>query len=401
MKPKILFISEAVSLAHVARPSVLASALAPDKFDIHFASNGQYSLCHDGQPWTHHHLPSISSPVFLKRLAAGNPLYSLAELAHYIKDDLDLISAVKPDLIVGDFRLSLGISARHADLPLYTITNAHWSPYYLQQTIPSPDLAIAKFIGHQLFGKLFNLAWPLASYIHVLAANRLRHLYHLPDYESLNEYYCDGDLVMYADTPRLVPLSGAPGNHLHIGPIIWSPTATQLPTWWATLAESSERPIYATLGTTGKADLLPDVIAACRHIGVKCLAATAGRNNLTSSPPWMYAETFLPGSEAAGIASLVVCNGGSATAHQALAQGKPVLGICSNLDQLKTMESLEHAGVGKTMRASRAQHKTIAENIAQIISTRCYSDTAKTIATEFTHWNSKTRFLTLVEQKFK
>ena len=400
MKPKILFVSEAVSLAHVARPSVLAGSLDQCEYDIHFASNGQYPFCYDDHCWTHHPLPGISSTTFLKRLASGQPLYTETELSRYVTDDLSLIKSVNPDLIVGDFRLSLGISARIANIPFFAITNAHWSPYYSRRTLPSPDLPIARLIGHRLFGTLFNMAWPLASHFHVRAANRLRRSYGLSEYASLNEYYCDGDVVMYADYPGLTPVSQLPDNHVFLGPIIWSPPVKELPPWWGILADSSERPIYATLGTTGKADLLPQVVAACREAGVRCLVATAGRNGLSSTPPWIYAAPFLPGSEAAEISSMVICNGGSASAHQALAKGKPVFGICSNLDQLQTMESLTQAGVGKYIRASIAHPKTISENIVHMLSVSTYSESAKAMAIGFADWNAGNHFRTLIHQQF-
>ncbi len=41
-KRRILFIGEAVSLAHVSRPLVLAQALDPRSYDIHFACDQRY-----------------------------------------------------------------------------------------------------------------------------------------------------------------------------------------------------------------------------------------------------------------------------------------------------------------------------------------------------------------------
>ena len=163
MKTKILFISEAVSLAHVARPSVLAAALNPDEFEIHFASNGQFSFCHSQQAMFLHRIDSILPQEFLKRLGAGRPLYSYAELNAHINEDLSLIETVKPDIIVNDFRLSLGISARTAGVQLLTICNSHWSPYAVRERMYAPDLPIAKILGYSLFDPLFRLVWPIAS----------------------------------------------------------------------------------------------------------------------------------------------------------------------------------------------------------------------------------------------
>jgi UDP:flavonoid glycosyltransferase YjiC (YdhE family) len=78
--------------------------------------------------------------------------------------------------------------------------------------------------------------------------------------------------------------------------------------------------------------------------------ATAGRTALTQQFSNVYAENFLPGAVAAGVADLVVCNGGSPTTYQALAAGKPVLGIPSNLDQCLNIAALKSAGVGKILR---------------------------------------------------
>ena len=204
--------AEAVSLAHVARPSVLAAALDSDKFEIHFASSGQFEFCHSEQLFSLHRIVSIAPKEFLRRLGAGHPLYSYAEMAAYAEEDLKLIDVVRPDLIVNDFRLSLGISARRAGVPLLTICNSHWSPYALPDRMCAPDLPMARLLGYRIFDPIFRWAWPLASKLHLIAANRLRQRHRLAPYTSLSEYYCDGDVSMYADSPALGQLRNAPAG---------------------------------------------------------------------------------------------------------------------------------------------------------------------------------------------
>jgi UDP:flavonoid glycosyltransferase YjiC (YdhE family) len=46
-----------------------------------------------------------------------------------------------------------------------------------------------------------------------------------------------------------------------------------------------------------------------------------------------------------------VCNGGSPTCQQALANGVPVIGIASNLDQYLNMDYIERFGAGKLIRS--------------------------------------------------
>lgn len=47
----------------------------------------------------------------------------------------------------------------------------------------------------------------------------------------------------------------------------------------------------------------------------------------------------------------MICNGGSLTVYQALAEGKPVLGIAAHMDQQLSMSYVESAGVGVCVRS--------------------------------------------------
>ena len=396
MKPKVLFVSEAISLAHVARPTVLASALDADKFDIHFASSGEFAFCHAAQSFALHRITSISPTDFLTRLSAGKPLYSYVELEDYVKDDLRLIDEVKPDFIVNDFRVSLGVSARVAGVPLLTICNSHWSPWAIHDQMCAPDLPLSRLIGHRVLDQVFRWTWPTVSKLHVGAANRLRKHHGLKPYASLSEFYCDGDVSMYAESPALVRLREASPAHTFIGPIIWSP-ASQLPSWWSDLARRNVSPVYITLGSTGRVYLLPRIVDACCRENISSVVSTAGRSDFRATSPDVYAEAFLPGSEAAALCSLVICNGGSATAYQALAQGRPVLGICSNLDQVMTMQGIVSAGAGEFIHASEATLPRLREMIPRMRTSESLSQGARAVQASFASFDVLKRFPEVLE----
>jgi UDP:flavonoid glycosyltransferase YjiC (YdhE family) len=57
-------------------------------------------------------LHSISSAQFLGALAAGKPVYDVATLQTYVEEDRRLLERLRPDVVIGDFRLSLAVSAR-------------------------------------------------------------------------------------------------------------------------------------------------------------------------------------------------------------------------------------------------------------------------------------------------
>jgi UDP:flavonoid glycosyltransferase YjiC (YdhE family) len=126
---RVLFIGEAVTLAHVVRPVVLARALDPARYAVTLACDDRYLKLFGELPFAWRSLATIPTVKFLDNLARGRPVYDADTLRAYVRDDLALIEAVKPDRVVGDFRISLGVSARVAGVPYWMVTNAYWSPY--------------------------------------------------------------------------------------------------------------------------------------------------------------------------------------------------------------------------------------------------------------------------------
>ena len=108
---RVLFIGEGATLAHAARPLALAGALSEDRYEAIIATPERY------RTWVPSHvewrpLDAQSPEQFAERLTSGRPLYSGPRLESYVTQDLELIAAVRPDVVVGDFRLSLAPSGR-------------------------------------------------------------------------------------------------------------------------------------------------------------------------------------------------------------------------------------------------------------------------------------------------
>lgn len=371
---RVLFIAEAATLAHVARPAVLAAALDPARFEPFFASDPRFDrLLQVTCP--RRAIQSIPSAQFLDSLAKGSPLYDVATLRGYVEEDLAVLDEIQPDVVVGDFRLSLSISARLRKIPYCTISNAYWSPYR-RQVYPLPDIPPARLFGVTVGTAVFRAVRPFAFAYHTLSLNRVRRQFGLPSLGyDLRRVYTDADYVLYADFPELTPIENAPDNHVFLGPIVWSPSGA-LPEWWDQLPD--DRPlVYVTLGSSGRSDLLAPTLDALSRLDVTVVAATAARVQLTGIPGRVYLTDFLPGEEACRRATVVVCNGGSPTTHQALVQGKPILGIPSNLDQYLNMSAICQAGVGRQIRSGKANQRNIAEAVAKILGDSHYSDRAK------------------------
>lgn len=358
-RKRILFVAEAVTLAHVARPYALARALDAAAYEVVFACADTYLSLFPEWPGRRTTISSIPPRLFMRRLAAGGRLYPLDTLRQYAREDLRLIDAVEPDVIVGDFRLSLSASARAARVPYVTLTNAYWSPYAAVRHVPVPCLPMTRLLGVPAASALFALSRPLAFAWHAVPLNRLRREYGLPSLGlDLRRVYTDADLTLYADVPQLVPTTALPANHRYIGAVEWSPPIPMPQFPWP---ESSARPlVYVTMGSSGSANLLPRVLDALADLDCRVAVASAGVA-LPTVPANAFVADFLPGDRVAEKAHLVICNGGSPTSHQALARGVPVLGIPSNLDQHLNMDCVAAYGAGRALRPEYASVQRLRE----------------------------------------
>jgi UDP:flavonoid glycosyltransferase YjiC (YdhE family) len=393
---RILFFAEAVTLAHVARPVALARRLTQPGFDIHLAQHPRYRHLVGDFDVTEHEILSISPQQFMQALAAGTPLYDLPTLQSYVEEDLKIIAAVQPDIIVGDFRLSLAVSAQLAAVPHIALTNAYWSPF-CKQSYTVPDLPMTQLLGPRFAQRLFSLARPLAFGLHCLPMHRLRRRYGLKSLGfDLRKVYTFGDYTLYADIPELYTMQAIPEHHRFIGPISWSPDFP-LPSWWGDIPQGLPV-IYVTLGSSGKASLLPELIMALGQMNVIALVSTAGAAVPQDVPDNVYIAAYLPGDDAVKRSSLVVCNGGSPTTHQALVQGVPVIGVATNLDQFLNMAGIERFGAGRLLRASVCDAAQLQAAISSMLAEECYREAARNLAQHLTRVSAGTEFVNIIKR---
>lgn len=365
-RARVLFFAEAVTLAHVARPIALAKGLDRDRFDVAIACDSRYQRFLQGEAWQALPLQSVPAEEFLQALAKGIPVYREEDLRRYVASDADLIQSFKPDLIVGDFRLSLSVSARLAGIQYATITNAYWSPYYAVEGFPLPALPMTRFLPLGVARVAFNLARPMAFALHCRPLNRIRRENGLPPLgNDLRRVYTDADHVLYADAPEMFPTVDLPSNHEYLGPVLWSLPGVH-PDWWGSLP-SDRSIIYLTLGSSGRADILQMALDALGDLPVTLLVSTAGAAMPQRRPPSAYVAAYLPGAAATARSSLVICNGGSLTCQQALAAGVPVLGIASNMDQFLNMERIVATGSGLMLRADRVTGEVIRAHAIRLL----------------------------------
>jgi len=395
-RPVVLLVAEAVTLAHFARVVSLANALDASSYEVVVASDARYADLEAPFGVAFYPIRSIPSDQFERALARGTPLYDVATLTAYVEDDLALIKKVKPDLIVGDFRLSLAVSAPVAGIPYAAVVNAYWSPY-ADIVYPVPDLPMTRVLGLSLAQRLFDVARPIAFTLHARPLNTVRRRYHLPPLgHDLRTVYTWGDYTLYADVPELVPTRPLPANHRHLGSPLWS-ARKPLPDWWGRIP--ADNPVVlVTLGSSGRADLLPMALSVLSELPITVLAVTAGKIDPGNVPATAFVADYLPLESAVRRAALVICNGGSLTSYQALDAGVPVLGVCSNMDQLLNMSAIERLGAGLSLRAAGVRPAQLREAVRKLLAAPSYTQAAKAAGDRFRQVDAGQRFRAFVSE---
>ena len=385
-KRRVLFIAEAVTLAHVARLVALARSLDASRYAVVLACDPRYNKLIGVLPFPVVELRTIPAAQFFNAIARGSPIYSADDLTAYVEEDMRLLDRFRPDVVVGDFRLSLDVSATLSKVPYITITNAYWSPY-ARLRVPVPDITMTRVFGAKIAQWLFDFARPVAFALHAAPLNRVRRKFGLARRSfDLREAYTRADVALYADIAEIVPTDGLPHSHRFIGPISWSPVAP-LPEWWDRLP--ADRPVvYATLGSSGQEGLLPVVLEALADLPVTVIAATAGRVKPAALPANARVADFLPGDRAAALAGVVICNGGSPTSYQGLAAGKPVIGIAGNLDQYLNMSLVEAAGAGTLVRGGEASVRSVREAVERLLADAAYRRSAERLRTAIAEYRA-------------
>ncbi len=383
---KILLMAHDVTLAHLGRPLRLAEFLIADGHDVTLAASAESARFLKDFPGRVHTLAPTGKARFIDNLAKGRPVFDFESLKGFAEEDEALLTALRPDLVIGDFRITLSISARRAGIPYATITNAYWHPA-LEPRFVVPDLPIVRCFGVRIAQRLFDLARPMAFAYHARPMNALRRHYGLPSIgHDLRRIYTDADLALFSDIPETYGIQeDSIPNGLFLGPLSWSPNIP-LPDWWSRL--DPERPtIYVTLGSSGDPALLPRLTAKLCELEAQVLVSTAGAEPLANHDS-VFCSAYLPGNQAAARADLVVCNGGSPTTFQALSEGVPVLGIPGNLDQFLNMHYLERYGVARTLRAHQLSGHSVQDTIGAMLAGDPWREAAKRLRQVIATYNT-------------
>jgi UDP:flavonoid glycosyltransferase YjiC (YdhE family) len=366
----ILFVGEAVSLAHVGRPAMLASWARDSGYEVVFATGAAYARIAREKGFDPLELPTIAPQTFYDRLAKGSFFYTRSELETYVHAELELFERLNPDLVVGDFRLSLAISTAVSAIPLLSLNNAHWSPGR-RCPFPPPDHGFFGALPRPVRRALFALLRPAAFRFFAKSVDDVRQRFGLARLLDFRLHYTAGTWCAYLDLPELVPVETLPAGHFYLGPVVWQPDAIEAP---RLDAPSDGRGLaYVSMGSSGDIRVLPAVIRALAALdydivisGISTEQASAMRQDARAWSERCIAAPFFNPDDVFERADVTVCHGGTGTIYQSLAAGVPLLCLPGNPDQSLMSEAVVKDGSGLAVEASKVTERNIGDALMEL-----------------------------------
>lgn len=396
-KRRILFVAEDLTLAQVVRLVALARALPTDTYEVHFACRKFSDIAFSGTSFQQWPLFTIDREAGLRRLEKGDRIYDERTFVRYVEEELRLFAHTRPDVIVGDFRLSLSVSAPHAGIPLATLINAYWSPFAVRGAFPVPDHPIVNLIGAERAARYLPQALPRAFAYFAAPLDRVRQRYGLPPHAGMLEQLTYGDFTLYPDVPELCRTSGAPDHHVYLGSVDWS-ADVPVPAIYDELPGDVPL-VYVTLGSSGALHALPAVLEALAGLPLVAALSSAARIRPADLPENVRLAEYLPGEQMARRAAFAITNGGSGTSYQALRQGAPVLGIPWNLDQYLSMTAIEEASAGLLVRAGSVRASTVRQAVLRMLGEITeFRAAASRVAQAFAGYDCHERFAAVLDR---
>lgn len=353
---RVLYIGEGVTASHVIRPLELAEKLysesicSGEEVEIHFACDKTYKKFIQNERFIFHEITSMKSAIFQQRLKEGKVIFDYEYLSECMKEDEVLLRNIKPSLIISDFRFTMRICAKKYDIPFHVIANAYWSPKSL---IERPMNWGSNGGGNQFYSKkdleknyLRYVSRFLRDYNYLLSENDMEMV------ESIEDMYCSGDAVLYADIESFAPVSSLRENEKYIGPVTGKIEYFRTKeTDYALskikqLKETADRSlVYLSMGSSGNFSIIENYLTVLAEQNVNIIV-TGGELNITSSQKNVYSSSYLYMEDIMPYMDVAITNGGSGANYQAYEAKVPIIALPSNVDQVLACARIEQLKAG-------------------------------------------------------
>lgn len=396
MKKKILFLSETVTMAHLIRPLRIASSLSLKDYEIHFASTRVPEFLKKQLSKYHFHLINngVSEKDFLSAIANGKHPYTEEVLKSYVEEDLRLLNSIKPDLVIGDMRLTLAISAKLKNIPYMNVTNSTWDS---SAELPNlvPEIPVVKMFGVKISEMVYSLI--KNQIMSQLAApfNETAKSYGVPSYGSYYDVLTSGDYTVYTDLKNLVNIKEPKSTKLTIGALVYSMDSSNFPALG--LPKQNKPRVVISLGSSGPSHQLQDMIDSLSQLDVELVVATGGKRVKAPKDSSIIIKDYLPLDVVLADADLLIFNGGSGSGYLGLSHGVPLLCIPANIDQHQFSYAMVQKGVARSIRSDKFSTGTLNKLVLEMISSQEIKLAAQAVSLEMKNENPLGEIVRLIE----
>ncbi len=368
MKP-ILFVTDANFLSHLLRSIEIAKAVRKKGYKVIFAAEGIYVdfIAKNGFEY----LPVFTNdPVHTMKATRSGMFfyYNSARIKKSVESETECIKKVDPEVIVGDFRWTLRISAEYCKVPYVGIINAIWTPFYAEFRSISEKMLLRKIFGIRFMEKISPFGTRLMMRRRGKPFYRLRKKLGITPIKNLN-YEMYGDRNIMPDLPEFCPTKDLPNNFTYIGPLFVSDETLGTPVQ----KDFPSTPyIYATLGSTATPKMILTLFKALAEQPLPVVMTTGKQPLPASAPDNFILYDYLSGQQAYSNARAVICHGGQGTLYQALSYGIPVIGIATHNDQQWNLDRITVLQLGKQFGEDSCTPKEISEALKEVMDNEVY-----------------------------
>ena len=352
----ILLFSEAISYCHIVRPLIIARWIRSLDHPVVVACPPHAASLFRSEGCEVVHIETADPSELYRRMAQGSFLYSENDLLDYYRKDEQLLSQVRPQLVISDFRFTILHLSKVKNIPGVSLTSASCHPYFqLSRTTPNPFIKPA-WLGPAIFDFLHN-TWVgelikrrVARSISANYASASRRL-GLQPVGSFFDYASQGELCLLCDHPDVMPLPRLRPQDQYTGMLVWY-RDEPLPPEIRNLDEST-RKIYISIGTQDALDIpfLKPLAERLSEEGYTIIISKGKRQvTIPVRGKNVYVVDFVNESKLLPMIDLYIYHGSAMSTYQGLAAGKPMIAIPAQADQHFHAESLVRLGVGAIVR---------------------------------------------------
>ncbi len=373
---KIVVMPDGNWLSHVSRPLEIAKALRKlGGYHILFAGEGAYMQLPKECGFEVRPALTLDPDHVMRCSRSGRAnWWDYSSLAAHVKADLDIFRQEKPDLVLGDFRLSLSTSCELAEIPLAVTLNAAWTDYYSAQEQAPEHLWVTRVLGRRLTTHL--LPWVKHAILRFDSRpfRKYRREHGLAPRHNIWDVW-RGDLNLIVDTPNYGPTDNLPDSFQYIGPIVWQPNIAPPP--WLERLDPDRPTIYFTMGSTGYSHFFELAIELFGDSEYQGVMTTAGMMQFDKLPDNFFAVDYAPGAALMKKSDVVVCQGGNGTIYQALGHGVPIIGIPTMHDQEFNLDRVVALGAGIHLSDLSFQPEHLEQAVHDVLANNSYREGAR------------------------